>query len=101
MNLLNEPLDKLQALWAKDVLSSEILLNEMLILSLANNSYYGLDEVGAEMLSLMTQASSVGEARDQLLYEFDVSAEKLEKDIRELLEKMLSEKLIVLNPVEA
>jgi len=68
--------------------------DESAILNLKNTVYYGLDPVGARVWNLLQQPRSVGELRDVLLDEYDVQAERCERDLLELLEKMRGEGLI-------
>lgn len=68
--------------------------DESAILNLKNSVYYGLDPVGARVWKLLREPMSVGELRDNLLSEYDVEAERCERDLIELLEKMRGEGLI-------
>jgi hypothetical protein len=68
--------------------------DESAILNLKNTVYYGLDPVGARVWSLLQQPRSVRELRDALLDEYEVDAERCERDLLELLEKMRGEGLI-------
>ncbi len=68
--------------------------DESAILNLKNTVYYGLDPVGARVWSLLQQPRSVRELRDALLAEYEVEAERCERDLLELLEKMRGEGLI-------
>jgi hypothetical protein len=67
---------------------------ESAILNLKNSVYYGLDPVGARVWCLLQEPKSVSELRDTLLSEYDVEAERCERDLIELLEKMRCEGLI-------
>jgi hypothetical protein len=68
--------------------------DESAILNLKNTVYYGLDPVGARVWSLLQQPRSVRELRDALLEEYEVEAERCERDLLELLEKLRGEGLI-------
>jgi len=68
--------------------------DEAAILNLKNTVYYGLDPVGARIWTLLQQKRSVGELRDLLVEEYDVEAERCERDLLDLLEKMRAEGLI-------
>ncbi len=68
--------------------------DESAILNLKNSVYYGLNSVGARVWELLRQPKSVGEIRDALLEEFEVEAERCERDLLDLLEKMRSEGLV-------
>jgi len=67
---------------------------ESAILNLKNSVYYGLDAVGARVWNLLQQPRSIGELRDTLLDEYEVEAERCERDLLNLLEKMRDEGLI-------
>lgn len=64
------------------------------ILNLKNTVYYGLDPVGARIWNLLQRPRTVGEVRDALLAEYEVDAERCERDLLGLLEKMRAEGLI-------
>jgi hypothetical protein len=68
--------------------------DESAILNLKNTVYYGLDPVGARVWNLLQQPRSVRELRDALLEEYEVEAERCERDLLDLLEKMRGEGLI-------
>lgn len=68
--------------------------DESAILNLKNSVYYGMNAVGTRVWNLLQEPRSVGELRDALLEEFDVEAERCERDLLDLLEKMRVEGLI-------
>jgi len=69
---------------------------EAAILNMKNSVYYGLDPVGARIWQLLQQPRSIAEIRDVIASEYDVSAERAESDLRELIGKLLSEGLVEL-----
>ena len=69
---------------------------EAAILNMKNSVYYGLDPVGARIWRLLQQPRSIAEIRDVIASEYDVSAERAESDLRELIGKLLSEGLVEL-----
>ena len=77
---------------------AEVLMREIdgesVFLNLQNESYYGLDEVGTRMLTLLTTSASIADAFKVLLTEFDVEPDVLERDIRELIEKLIANGLL-------
>jgi len=79
-------------------ISPEVLFQEvsgeMVLLDLASENYFGLDEIGARIWGLLESGSSVGEAMDTLMEEYQVERAVLEKDVGELLEKLLEAGLI-------
>ena len=81
-------------------ISPEVLFQEvsgeMVLLDLASENYFGLDEIGARIWALLESGSSVGETMDTLMGEYEVERETLEADVGELLEKLLKAGLIEL-----
>jgi len=67
---------------------------ESAILSLSNTIYYGLNPVGTRVWNLLQKPRSIAELRDALIDEYDVEAERCERDLLELLDKMSAEGLI-------
>lgn len=67
---------------------------ESAVLNLKNTVYYGLNPVGARVWTMIQTPKSVAELRDALLEEYDVEAQRCERDLFDLLEKMRGEGLI-------
>ncbi|MBP6824690.1 MAG: PqqD family protein [Acidobacteria bacterium] len=82
------------------VVAPDTLINvvgeEAVLLNLKNEQYYGLDVMGTEMWQVLTASGSISEAYEKLLGEYDVSAEVLQKDLNDLLVKLLSNGLVEL-----
>ena len=78
---------------ARDQVSCD-LAGEAAILHLGSGMYYSLDRVGARVWSLVQSSTSFRRIRDTLLAEYDVTAERLERDLTELLNALLVERLI-------
>jgi hypothetical protein len=73
----------------KFTISPEVLFQdvsgEMVLLDLASETYFGLDEIGARIWQLLKEGSTVGEAIQTLLGEYEVDRATLESDVGELL----------------
>ncbi|HXX44397.1 MAG TPA: PqqD family peptide modification chaperone [Candidatus Acidoferrales bacterium] len=67
---------------------------ESAILSLNSAIYYGLNPVGTRIWNLLQKPRSIAELRDALVEEYDVAADRCERDLLELLEEMSAEGLI-------
>ena len=84
----------------KASISSEVLFQEVsgetVLLDLASENYFGLDEVGTRIWGLLQSGSSIGETMDTLMEEYEVERATLEKDVGELLEKLVEAGLIKL-----
>ncbi len=84
----------------KASISPEVLFQEVsgetVLLDLASENYFGLDEVGTRIWGLLQSGSSIGETIDTLMEEYEVERATLEKDVGELLEKLVEAGLIKL-----
>ncbi len=69
---------------------------ESLFLNLESECYFGLDDVGTRMWAALTEASSIQEAYEALLAEYDVPPEILERDLTALIEKLSQHGLVEL-----
>jgi hypothetical protein len=70
------------------------LAGEAVILSLKSAQYFGLNEVGARIWSLIQEPKTVGAVLDAVLEEYDVAPDQLERDLFALLEQMVINDLI-------
>lgn len=67
---------------------------EAVLLNLSNERYYGLDKVGAQMWTALTSASSIQEAYESLLEEYEVEPGQLRHNLEELVEKLRENGLV-------
>jgi hypothetical protein len=68
--------------------------DETVILDLGSGTYFGLDPVGARIWQLIGEGKTLGEICDTMLDEFEVTREALERDVIDLADKLLEQKLI-------
>ena len=78
---------------SNDVLFQEVG-GETVLLDLASEQYFGLDEVGTRIWQLLNEGLGPGDMVDTLLDEYEVERERLEADVRELLGSLLDAGLI-------
>lgn len=76
-----------------DVLISNVG-GESVILNLNSERYFGLDEVGTRMLSVLTTSNSVQTAYEMLLEEYDVENELLRQDLIDLIDRLVEQGLL-------
>jgi hypothetical protein len=69
---------------------------EAVLLNLATESYFGLDEVGTRMWVALAQSGTVDSAVDRLVAEFDVEPAEVRADLLELIEQLNGAGLISL-----
>jgi hypothetical protein len=72
-----------------DVLISK-LQEESVILNLDSERYFGLDDVGTRILSVLTTSDSIEAAYQRLVEEYDVDGQALRLDLAELVENLLT-----------
>lgn len=67
---------------------------ESVLLNLENQRYFGLDEIGTRMWITLTTADSIQAAYDVLINEYDVDAEQLRQNLKDLIAKLVEHGLI-------
>ena len=78
---------------SKDVLVSEID-NEVVMMSIENGSYSGLDSIGSEIWELLETPRRVSEVCDVLMERYDVDRPRCEKDVLVFLDDLASDETI-------
>ncbi|HEX2202133.1 MAG TPA: PqqD family protein [Longimicrobium sp.] len=78
---------------ARDQVSTE-LEGEVVILGLADQVYYGLDEVGARVWALLAEPRPVSALVAAIVAEYDVDAATAERDLLDLLRDLAGRRLI-------
>ncbi len=71
-----------------------VIEGESVLLSLQTESYYGLDEIGTRMWSVLTTSETIQAAYETLLDEYEVDAETLRTDMQDLIDKLISHGLV-------
>jgi len=74
--------------WLSPDVVTRAIGEETMLLDLASGTYYGLDAVGAQFVSLVQQGKSALEARDALLEIYDVETEVIDRDLEALLDSL-------------
>ena len=73
--------------------------DELVLLNLDSEAYYGLDEVGTRMWEVLSSSPSVEAAFEQLLSEYDVDSVKLRADLEKLVNQLVENGLVELQAV--
>lgn len=68
--------------------------DEMVVLHLANGTYFGLDPVGALLWESLTQGDLPKDACEAILARYEVDRETVENDLREFLGELADGDLI-------
>jgi len=72
----------------------QFLEDEIVLLNLANQCYYGLDDVGGRMWELLIEEHAVSKVAERLQSEFDVAPENLRADLNQLVRELVSAGLL-------
>jgi glycosyltransferase involved in cell wall biosynthesis len=87
----------------KVVLSHDVLSHPVgrksILLKLATGRDFNLNETATRILNLLLASASIADAYQQLLQEFPIASEVLQKDMLGLLEKLSSRQLIDITPI--
>jgi hypothetical protein len=75
---------------------STTLGDEVVILGLNDEVYYGLDGAGARMWALLQTPRTIAELVDLLSAEFEVARERLETDLQALVDALHEKGLVAL-----
>ena len=70
------------------------LQEESVILNLDSERYYGLDDVGTRMLSVLSTSESIEAAYESLRDEYDVDGQVLRQDLLALVENLLQKGIV-------
>jgi Coenzyme PQQ synthesis protein D (PqqD) len=76
-----------------DVLHQE-LGGETVLLNLANENYFGLDEVGTRVWQVLAETHSANDVVTRLVEEYDVPTEQLRADVERLLTELAAAGLV-------
>lgn len=68
---------------------------EVVMMSVENGEYYGLDEIGTRIWDLLENSLSVSELVDKLTEEFEVEKDDCTRDTLEFLNDLLARNLLV------
>ena len=76
-----------------DILSQEVS-GETVLLDLNSENYFGLNDVGTRIWQLIQEDGDLQKVYDTMLDEYDVDKKQLEKDMEELVAKLVDAGLI-------
>ncbi len=78
----------------KDDVIFNDLHGEVVLLNLKTGIYFGLDPVGTRAWQLIQHHGSLGPVRDDMLREYEVSAEHLLEDLLDLVTRLVDNRLV-------
>jgi hypothetical protein len=78
---------------SKEIIASEVE-NELVMMSLENGKYYGIDSIGGDIWKMLEQPIKVSEICEHLMKEYNVEAPTCENDVLKFLEQLKQQGLI-------
>ena len=88
-------IDKQQIFHISPEVFSQAIDDEIILLDMKSEHYFGLNDVGAAVFKILTQGATVEMLVHHLLEKYEVDQRQLENDIIELLQDLLSAGLIL------
>jgi len=82
---------------SNEVLSTEID-NEMVLLDITSEKYFGFDEVGAFIWKAIQEHNSLAIVYEILLTEYDVDPEILKRDLFDFIRKLEGRGIVTIKP---
>lgn len=67
---------------------------EMVMLNLERESYYGLNPVGARLMQIAESGATLAQVSERLLDEFDATREQVEADVRRIAAELMAAGLL-------
>jgi hypothetical protein len=77
-----------------EIISSKID-DEVIMMSIEEGKYFGLDSIGSIIWELLEESNSLKEILPQLISEFEVSEEQCQKDCMTFILDMLDKKVLI------
>ncbi len=92
----------MHSLTQRVVLSNDVVFQELkgeaVLLDLAQETYFGLDQVGTTIWQRLEKDPSLQNAYAAVLAEFDVTPEQLEKDVMAFIKRLADANLVTIEP---
>jgi len=70
------------------------LAGESVLLHLDSEQYFGLDEIGTQMLSILKESESIQVACDRLFQEYEAQPEQIQQDLLDLVSQLAKHDLV-------
>jgi Coenzyme PQQ synthesis protein D (PqqD) len=79
----------------EEEVASKVIDGEAIIINLANGVYYSMDKVGALVWDLLQTGYTLEEVIAAVTGQYEVSREQAESDVRDLVQELVQENLVV------
>lgn len=91
---LNQPIALDRRIVRKEEVLASNLDDEVVMMNLESDSYYGMNAVGSRIWDLLERPLAVAELCAKLQEEFDVDDETCQRDVLPFIQKTIDEKLV-------
>ena len=71
--------------------------DEIVMMSIENSAYYGLDPIGSKIWEMITEPIQVSDLCAQLMQRFEVSEQDCQRDVLNFLNQMRNEDLLTVS----
>ena len=72
---------------------------ELVMLHLDRDNYYGLDPVGARLMQIAEPGATLGQISERLLDEFDAARDQVQADVRRIAMELIAAGLLEVDAV--
>lgn len=73
---------------------------DLVLLDLNRETYFGLDEIGKQMLLHLEHSATIESAYQQLLTEFEVEPDQLWQDLQQFIKRMINHGLVAVTSAQ-
>jgi len=70
---------------------------EVVMMSVANGEYYGVDTIGSHIWNLLEEPMSIGALCTSLCETYDVSEEDCQRDVASFMSQLLENKVVLID----
>lgn len=79
----------------------QTVAGEAVLLDLASEQYFGLDEVGARIWELLGQHGDLEQVQQALVAEYNAAPEQIARDLQDLVHKLIDAGLVLSDDASA
>jgi hypothetical protein len=84
----------LESVQIGDAVLYQTLKDEVVLLNMSNQQYYGLNDIGSRMWELLLELPNVSAVAERLTVEFEVDETSVRADLNGLIERLLNAGLL-------
>lgn len=93
-------MDMNQKIIVSQLVFAQMVDNEMVLLDMNSEHYFGLDEIGTAIWQAMQESENMNQVFARLLEQYDVESDILKKDLMDFVQKLQEDGLIMVSAIE-